>query len=70
MRNFLSVTALLISSQLFAQQDTTKTDLDEVVVTATKYPVKQSNTGKVITVITRREIDRSVGKDFSQFLSE
>lgn len=69
MRNFFAVTAALISSQLMAQQDTTRS-LDEVIVTATKYPVKQSQTGKVVTVVTREQIERSAGKDLAQLLNE
>ena len=32
--------AVLISSQLYAQSDSTK-NLNEVVITATKFPIKQ-----------------------------
>ncbi|HWJ25604.1 MAG TPA: TonB-dependent receptor plug domain-containing protein, partial [Flavisolibacter sp.] len=69
MRKIFGVTALIFSSHLFAQQDSAKS-LDEVVITATKYPVKQSQTGKVVTVVTREQIERSAGKDLSQVLSE
>jgi vitamin B12 transporter len=61
--------AVLISSQLYAQKDSTKI-LDEVVVTATKSPVKQSQTGKVVTVIGKEEINRSAGKTVAQVLNE
>ena len=44
--------------------------MDEVVVTANKFPQKQSETGKVITVITQEQIMRSSGKDISQLLNE
>jgi len=56
MRKIFAVTAIVICSQLHAQQDT----LDNVVLTATKYPVKQSHTGKVITVINRQQIERAI----------
>src|SRR5947209_12730914 len=68
MRKFFGVAALFISSHLFAQ-DSTKT-LDKIVRTDTKIPVKQSNTGKVVSVITREQIDRSAGKDLAQLLNE
>lgn len=68
MRKIFAVTALIACSQLHAQSDTTT--LNEVVVTATKYPVKQSNTGKVITVINRQQIERSLGKDLALLLNE
>ena len=68
-RKFLLVTAVIISSHLYAQ-DSTKKTLDEVVVTATKFPIKQSQTGKVLTVITSAQLQRSAGKDLSQLLNE
>jgi len=61
--------AVLFSSQLYAQKDSTK-NLDEVVLTATKSPVKQSQTGKVVTVIGKEEINRSAGKTVAQVLNE
>ena len=52
-----------------AQVDSAKI-LDEVVVTATKAPVKQSETGKVVNVISREELDRSFGKSLSEVLNQ
>jgi vitamin B12 transporter len=74
MRKIFAVAALIFSSQLFAQtnfsqEDSSKT-LDKVVVTATKYPTKQSNTGKAVSVITRDQIEKSAGKDLAQLLTE
>ena len=57
----------------FAQEsgDTTnKKLLDEVVVTATKYPVKQSLTGKVLDVITRDQLDKNEGRPLTEILNE
>lgn len=65
---FVVVTAIIISSQLRAQQDTSL--LDEVVITANKYPNKTSLTGKVVTIITREQLERSGGKDLAQVLTE
>lgn len=62
--------ALTWSSALQAQSDTTAKSLNEVVVTANKFPQKQSTTGKVVTVITQEQIQRSIGKDIAQLLSE
>lgn len=54
-----------------AQKDSSlNKNIDEVVVTATKFPVKTSATGKVITVITRQQLEQSGGKDLSQILNE
>ena len=57
-RHFFVVAAVIISSTLQAQ-DSTSTSLDEVVLTASKYPKKQSETGKVISVINQQQIERS-----------
>jgi vitamin B12 transporter len=68
--------AVLFSSQLYAQKpvpvmsgDSTK-NLDEVVITATKSPVKQSQTGKVVTIISKEQIERSSGETIAQLLNE
>ena len=60
--------AVLFSSQLYAQNDSTK-NLDEVVMTATRYPIKQSLTGKVITVISKEQLVKSKGKTIGEVLN-
>lgn len=74
-KKFLIVAAAFIGSQLTAQlvstsrgQDTSL--LDEVVITANKYPNKTSLTGKVVTIITKQQLEQSGGKDLSQILNE
>lgn len=64
--------ALLICSHAaWAQDDSTKvTSLNEVVITATRFPKKVSETGKVVSVISKRDIENSNGKDLAQLLSE
>lgn len=53
------------------QKDTLRTvNLRDVVVTATKFPKNQTETGKVLTVIDAEQISRSRGKDLSQLLNE
>jgi vitamin B12 transporter len=76
-KSFFVVTASIICSQLPAQQlvptfrkDTVSKNLDEVVITANKYPNKTSLTGKVMTVITKEQLEQSGGKDLSQVLTE
>jgi len=67
-KNFFAAAALFIS--IVAQaQDSTKT-LNEVVVSANKFPSKTSLTGKVVTVITREQLQTSGGKDLAQVLTE
>jgi Outer membrane cobalamin receptor protein len=61
----------LAPNQINAQQDSLKTtQLNEVVVTATKFPKSQSETGKVLTVIDQNQIRQSAGKDLAQLLNE
>ncbi|MBE7171741.1 MAG: TonB-dependent receptor [Williamsia sp.] len=68
-RNFI-VAALIFSSPLFAQQDSVYKTLDQVVVTAGKFPQKQSTTGKVITVISKAELEKNSGRTLGQLLNE
>src|SRR5690606_38944552 len=56
-------------SSAVAQDSTFVSSLDEVVVTANKYPKKQSETGKVLTVISREQLERSSGKTLSEVLN-
>ncbi len=67
---FLSLAAMALMQTLFAQKDSVQNMLDEVTVTATKGPKKLSETGKVVTIITREQIEKSGGKDFAQLLNE
>ncbi len=60
--------AVMISAQLQAQQDTTV--LDEAVITANKYLNKTSLTGKLVTIISKEQLERSGGKELSQVLAE
>jgi vitamin B12 transporter len=44
--------------------------LDDVVITATKHDQKQSQTGKVVSLITRETLERSKGKSLPELLTE
>ncbi len=56
---------------LFAQKDSAKsTLLDEVIVTANKVEQKQSQTGKVVTVIGKAQLEQSANKSVAQVLNE
>ncbi len=72
MNKHLLVALALISCHFAsAQKDSTFTkQLDQVVVTATKFPTKAAETGKVITVIDQAVLSRSLGKDIAQVLTE
>lgn len=62
---------LLSGQAAWAQSDSTHaTSLNEIVITATRFPKKMSETGKVVSVISRQEIENSAGKDMAQLLSE
>jgi vitamin B12 transporter len=68
-KGLIVVAAVIISSSLSAQQDSAKV-LDEAVVTASKFEQKQSTTGKVVTIITKEQLERSGGKTLAQVLNE
>lgn len=75
-RKFFVVAAIIISSQLQAQlvplqreEDTTVKSMDEVVLTATKSNLKQSQTGKIVTVIDQKTIATNIGRSLSELLS-
>ena len=72
-KNFLTLlcSTLMIINGSFAQDDSSRIkQMDQVVVTATKYPVKLSETGKKLIVINHDQIEKSAGKDLSQVLTE
>ena len=70
-KKILTLIAISASTFALAQQDTASTKLlDDVVVTATKFPIKTSSTGKVITVITQQQLEQNGGKDLAQILNE
>ena len=60
---------LLIASSTTYAQDSVKT-LNEVIVTPTKAPIKQTETGKVVTVITQEQLQKSFGKTLGEVLNE
>ena len=72
-KKILFVAACISGSALFAQlpqvgEDSSKT-LDPVIITANKMAQKQSATGKVLTVITKEQLQKSGGKTLSEVLS-
>ncbi len=66
----LGLSLLAICSSLGAQNDTLSIqNLDPVVVTATKYPLKQSQTGKVLSIIGREFLEKSGGQSLAELLN-
>lgn len=75
-RKIFTVAAVIFSSYLQAQQtvnnlqkDSINQMLDEVVLTASKYPKKQSETGKVITVFNQQTILQMGSRTISEVLN-
>jgi vitamin B12 transporter len=64
------VAAVFFSSYAQAQQDSGFKSLDEVVIIANRIEQKQSQTGKVVTVIGKEMLNRSQGKTLSQVLND
>jgi vitamin B12 transporter len=62
--------AVIFSGYAQAQKDTATKTLDEVIITANKFPQKQSTTGKVITVIRKEQIEKSSGSTVGQLLNQ
>ena len=69
-KKMLLVAAVTISSYAWAQQDSAVRLLDEVIITANRIEQKQSQTGKVVTVIGKETLNRSQGKTLAQVLNE
>ena len=67
-KTILMMAAVLCSHWLMAQEDSTS--LDQVTVTATRFPKKLSETGKVVTIITREDLAKAGGKELPQLLNE
>lgn len=61
--------AILISSKLHAQTDSSKT-LQAVVLTANKVEQKQTETGKVLTVISQQQLQKAGGKTIAELLNQ
>jgi vitamin B12 transporter len=70
MKKRLFVVAAVMISSLLHAQDTTGKVLDEAVVTANKFEQKQSQTGKVVTVITKEQLEKNSSKTIAQILNE
>lgn len=60
--------AIISSSLLAAQEDSVS--MDNVTITATRFPKKLSETGKVVTIISKEELEKAGGKELPQLLNE
>ncbi len=75
-KKILMLAAVVFSNHLHAQsvaaaslKDSTK-NLDEVVITATKFPKKQSETGKLVTIIGPDILQKSMGRSLADLLNQ
>jgi vitamin B12 transporter len=68
----ITVSMLACVNAVHAAKSATILDslLTEVQVIASKYPSKLSQTGKVVSVITQEQIQRSLGKNLGEILQE
>lgn len=66
MKKLFAVAALIGSSPLFAQQDT----LDNLTITASKFSTKTTETGKVVTTISRQQLEKAGSRDLAQVITE
>lgn len=69
-RKILVVAAVILYSSLQAQNETAHKDLDEVVITASRKEQKQSQTGKVVTVIDKATLQNNTGKSLTEILNQ
>ncbi|MGH2644173.1 MAG: TonB-dependent receptor plug domain-containing protein, partial [Chitinophagaceae bacterium] len=67
-RILLMTVAAICPALLFGQQK--ELSLNEVVVTANKFDQKASQTGKVMTIITQKELEHNSGKTLTAILNE
>ncbi|MEY3921538.1 MAG: hypothetical protein RL634_1299 [Bacteroidota bacterium] len=68
MNKFFIAFFMLMTMRSSAQTDSVRT-IDEVVITANRFPQKQINTGKVMTVVTQREIEKSPYQSLAEILN-
>jgi vitamin B12 transporter len=68
-KSILLLAAVITGNQMYAQTDTIK-NLQDVVVTANKFPQKQIETGKVLTVITQQQLQQSAAKTIGEVLNQ
>ncbi len=73
-KNLLLAVSAGLATNLFANnlkaQENPVHSLDDVVITAARTPKKQSETGKVVRVITAEKLAQSQGRSLSQVLNE
>jgi vitamin B12 transporter len=64
------VTALYFCQYTQAQTDSATKSLDEVIITANRFPQKQNTTGKVVTIIPHSVIEKNSGMELGELLNQ
>tara|TARA_B110000259_G_scaffold60527_1_gene71525 strand:+ start:453 stop:2402 length:1950 start_codon:yes stop_codon:yes gene_type:complete len=67
-----AVALCLLSTNVFSQEKKSKgktENLEEIVISATKFELKKENTGKVIYKISQKDIQRNAGKSVIELLN-
>ena len=70
--NVLIALLLLLGVNTFAQdedQDVKTNELDEVVVTDSRFALKRENSGKTVIKITQQEIEQNQGRTFAELIN-
>ena len=65
---FFFLILLAAGGLLNAQEDSSAKSLNEVIITANRFPQKQNTTGKVVTVIDRSVIEKNSGRSLGELL--
>lgn len=64
------IIAAWIICSVGATAQTDSTTLNEVVITANRFPQKQQQTGKVLTVIPRQVLEKNSGRNMGEILNQ
>ena len=64
------VACLYFFQQIHAQTDSASKSMEEIFVTANRFPQKQNTTGKVVTIIPRSVIEKSSGMGLGELLNQ
>ena len=60
---------IFFSIHTMGQTDSLSKSMDEIIVTANRFPQKQINTGKILTVITREQIEKTPNVNLAELIS-
>ena len=67
---FMLASCLYFFQHIQAQTDSASKSMEEITVTANRFPQKQNTTGKVVTIIPRSVIEKSSGMGLGELLNQ